>query len=170
MRSTLSNFLSQLRRYYQEFLSLLGNTPRLIQLVWSAAPGWLVCSIVLTMISSLIPVAQLYISKLVIDQVVVILANETSGFTSYLLTLVLIGFGLLLLREVLNQLSSYVSRVLRDQFLLYANVQLLQQAMRLDLAHYESSEFHDVLNRAQQSGSNYPLQVVKLLSQVIGIT
>ena len=168
MQSPFLNPLSRLRRYSREVLSLLGNTPRLIQLVWSAAPGWLVFSIFLTLISSLIPVAQLYISKLVVDQVVVILASETPGFTSYLLELVLAGFGLLLLREVLSQLNSYVSRVLRDQFLLYANVQLLQQAMRLDLVHYESSEFHDVLNRAQQSGSNYPLQVVQLLSQLLG--
>ncbi|MEM9979707.1 MAG: ABC transporter ATP-binding protein, partial [Cyanobacteria bacterium P01_D01_bin.2] len=78
------------------------------------------------------------------------------------------GLGLLLVGEVLSQLDNYVSRVLNDQFLLHANVQLLQQAMRLDLAHYESSEFHDVLNRAQQSGSNYPLRVVELLSRLLG--
>ena len=78
------------------------------------------------------------------------------------------GFGLLLLREMLSQLENYVRRVLNDQFLLYANVQLLLQAMRLDLAHYESSEFHDVLNRAQQSGSNYPVRVVELLSRLLG--
>ena len=168
MRSTFPNPLPRLRRYYQEILSLLGNTPRLIQLVWSASPGWLVLSILLTLVSALVPVAQLYISKLIVDQVVSSLENGIAGFTSDLTRLVLAGFGLLLLREVLNQLDTYVSRVLNDQFLLHANVQLLQQAMRLDLAHYESSEFHDVLNRAQQSGSNYPLRVVEILSRLLG--
>ena len=168
MRSTFHNPLPRLRRYYQEILSLLGNTPRLIQLVWSAAPVWLILNIGLTLISALIPVAQLYVGKLVIDQVVLSLANGTVGFTPELSLLVIAGFGLLLLREVLTQLSGYVNRILSDQFLLHANVQLLQQAMRLDLAHYESSEFHDVLNRAQQSGSNYPLRVVELLSRLLG--
>lgn len=168
MRSTLPNLLPQLRRYYQEILALLGNTPRLIRLVWSAAPLWLTLSILLTLVSSLVPVAQLYISKLIVDQVVAILASEAASFTPLLTLLVVAGFGLLLLREVLSQLNTFVGRILSDQFLLYANVQLLQQAMRLDLAHYESSEFHDVLNRAQQSGSNYPLRVVELLSRLLG--
>lgn len=168
MHSTRSNLVPRLRRYYQEILSLLGNTPRLVQLVWLAAPVWLLLSIGLTLVSALVPVAQLYISKLIIDQVVAILASGIPRFTSYLTLLVVIGFGLLLLREVLAQLSSFVSRVLSDQFLLHANVQLLQQAMRLDLAHYESADFHDVLNRAQQSGSNYPLRVVDLLSRLLG--
>ncbi|MEM1253654.1 MAG: ABC transporter ATP-binding protein [Cyanobacteria bacterium P01_H01_bin.21] len=168
MHSTFPNPLPQLRRYYTEIISLLGNTPRLVQLVWSAAPGWLILSIAITLLSAMVPVAQLYLSKLVVDQVVLILASETSGFTTYLLALVMAGFGLLLLREILSQLDNYVKRVLNDQFLLHANVQLLQQAMRLDLAHYESSEFHDVLNRAQQSGSTYPLRVVELLSRLLG--
>ncbi|MEM1240971.1 MAG: ABC transporter ATP-binding protein [Cyanobacteria bacterium P01_H01_bin.26] len=165
---SLPNPLPRLRRYYQEILSLLGNTPRLVQLVWSASPGWLIVSIMLTLVSALVPVGQLYISKLIVDQVVLILASDGGGFTTYLLLLVVTGLGLLLVGEVLSQLDNYVSRVLNDQFLLHANVQLLQQAMRLDLAHYESSEFHDVLNRAQQSGSNYPLRVVELLSRLLG--
>lgn len=168
MPSTFPNPLPRLRRYYREILSLLGNTPRLIQLVWSAAPAWLMLSISVTLVSSLVPVAQLYISKLIVDQVVAIIASETASFTPYLTLLVAAGFGLLLLRELLSQLTTFVNRVLSDQFLLHANVKLLQQAMRLDLAHYESSEFHDVLNRAQQSGSNYPLRVVQLLSQLLG--
>ena len=168
MHSTFPNPLPRLRRYYTEIIRLLGNTPRLVQLVWSAAPGWLILSIAITLLSAMVPVAQLYLSKLVVDQVVLILASETPGFTTYLLVLVTTGFGLLLLREILSQLDNYVKRVLNDQFLLHANVQLLQQAMQLDLAHYESSEFHDVLNRAQQSGSTYPLRVVELLSRLLG--
>ncbi|MEM9808621.1 MAG: ABC transporter ATP-binding protein, partial [Cyanobacteria bacterium P01_D01_bin.56] len=168
MRSPLPNFISRCRRYYTEILSLLGNTPRLIQLVWEAAPGWLLLRIGGTLVGALIPVAQLYIGKLVVDQVVVILASGVPAFTPYLLLLVGVGFGLLLLQEVLSQFNMLVNRILNDQFLLHANVQLLQQAMRLDLAHYESSEFHDVLNRAQQSGSNYPVRVVELLARLLG--
>ena len=165
----LSNPLPRLRRYYQEILSLLGNTPRLVHLVWLASPGLLIVSIMLTLVGALVPVGQLYISKLIVDQVVLILASDGVGFTPYLSLLLVSGLGLLLLGEVLSQLDNYMSRVLNDQFLLHANVQLLQQAMRLDLAHYESSECPDVLTRAQQSGSNYPLRVVQLLSRLLGL-
>ncbi|MEM6255029.1 MAG: ABC transporter ATP-binding protein [Cyanobacteria bacterium P01_D01_bin.156] len=170
VRSPLSNVVSRYRRHYSEILSLLGNTPRLIQLVWDAAPGWLLLRVGVTLVAALVPVAQLYVSKLVVDQVVGILATEAPGFTPYLGLLVGVGFGLLLLQKLFSQLNTLVNRILNDQFLLHANVQLLRQAMRLDLAHYESSEFHDVLNRAQQSGSNYPVRVVELLARLLGST
>ncbi|MEO0867659.1 MAG: ABC transporter ATP-binding protein, partial [Cyanobacteria bacterium J06642_11] len=168
MAPTLSGLVARCRRYYTEVLSLLGNTPRLVQLVWAAAPGWLLLRIGVTLAAALVPVAQLYVGKLIVDQVVVILDNQILRFTPHLMLLVGIGFGLLLLQEVLSQLNRLVNRILNDQFLLHANVQLLKQAMRLDLAHYESSEFHDVLNRAQQSGSNYPVRVVELLARLLG--
>lgn len=148
---------------------MLGNTPRLIRLVWEAAPGWMVLHLVLTLLNSLVPVAQLYISKLIVDQVVLLVAGgQIAAFTQPLAMLVGAGFGLMALGELLQQVDKYISQIQSDQFLLHANVRLLQQAMRLDLAHYESPEFHDILNRAQQSGSNYPLRVVNLLSALLG--
>lgn len=144
--------------------------PRLVQLVWRAAPLPLLISLVLTLTSSLMPAAQIYVSKLIVDRVVasvsngVAIANTIQG----LLPLVLSGFGLLLLQAVLQQLSGYTTQVMSDRFLLYANTQLLQQATRLDLAHYESPEFHDILSRAQQSGSNYPMRVLQLSLTLLG--
>ncbi|MEO0542041.1 MAG: ABC transporter ATP-binding protein, partial [Cyanobacteria bacterium P01_A01_bin.105] len=147
----------------------MGNTPRLVRLGWAASPGWLVVSLVLTLVGSLIPVAQLYIAKLVVDQVVALVGEGGSAaFTQRLLGLLGVGLGLMVISSCLQQLRAYASRVLNDQFLLHANVQLLRQAMRLDLAHYESPEFHDILNRAQQSGSNYPMRVITLMLNLLG--
>ncbi len=157
------------QRQPQKILALLGNTPRLVRLVWAAAPVWLLVNLVITLLGSLIPVAQLYIAKLIVDQVVLLVGDGGSaGFTQYLLLLIGTGFGLMLLSSFLQQVKSYASQVLSDQFLLNANVQLLRQAMRLDLAHYESPEFHDILNRAQQSGSNYPMRVMTLTLNLLG--
>jgi ATP-binding cassette subfamily B protein len=150
-------------------LAILGNTPRLIQLVWAAAPVWLMLNLGITLLNSLVPVAQLYIGKLMIDQVVTLIEGGTvTGFTQSLGLLVGAGFGLMTLSEGLQQAGQYVTQVQGDQFLLHANIRLLQQTMRLDLAHYESSEFHDILSRAQQSGSTYPLRVINLLSGLLG--
>ncbi|MEB3233663.1 MAG: ABC transporter ATP-binding protein, partial [Leptolyngbyaceae bacterium] len=149
--------------------SLLGNTPRLLALVWTASPHWLSLSVALTLASALVPVAQLYISKLIVDQVVgLIQAGDVTTFTPQLLGLVGAGLGITALGSLLEQTNNYVSRVVDDTFLLHANLCLLQQAMRLDLAHYESSEFHDILNRAQQSGSQYPMRVVRLWLSLLG--
>ena len=93
-------------------VAILGNTPRLLKLVWEAAPGWLVLSVFLTLTSSLVPVAQLYISKLIVDQVVALVrAGGVAAFTSHLISLVAAGFGLTVLGSVLQQ-SSKSKRVL----------------------------------------------------------
>ncbi len=150
---------------------LLQNIPKLLKLVWQAAPKWLVINLILTLAGAIIPVAQLYVTKLVIDRIILDLVNKASDSSIDifpLLMLASLGLGLALAQEALQQGNSYISQVLNDKFTLYANGILLKQATRLDLAHFESAEFYDTLNRAQQSGSFYPLRVIGNLTQLVG--
>jgi len=151
-------------------LAIFKNMPRLIKLVWKATPIALLVSLGLTLVSALIPATQIYISKLIVDQVVALVGEGAaiSLIVQSLMPLVAAGFGFLLLQAVLTQLDGYTTQVMSDRFLLFANTQLLQQATRLDLAHYESSEFHDLMERAQQSGSTYPMRVLRLLLTLLG--
>jgi ATP-binding cassette, subfamily B, bacterial len=169
-RSRLSNPLRQLTQQLSRSLVLFQNMPRLLRLVWVASPVALLISIALTLSSSLLPAAQIYISKLIVDQVVAEVGNGTalSVVIQGLLPLVAIGFGCLLLQSLLQQLNTYSGQIMSDRFLLFANTQLLQQATRLDLAHYESADFHDTLERARQSGSAYPMRVLQLLLTLLG--
>ena len=66
--------------------AILGNTPRLLKLVWEAVPLWLTVNVILTLSNALVPVAQLYISKLIVDQVVDLVRKGTvADFTPHLL-------------------------------------------------------------------------------------
>ncbi|MEO0853907.1 MAG: ABC transporter ATP-binding protein, partial [Cyanobacteria bacterium J06648_11] len=147
--------------------AMMGNTPRLLGLVWEAAPGWVVVNAIATLGDYLVPVAQLYITKRIVDRVVQMMSQESPSLTP-LLGLVGIGFGLMLLQQGFQQASTYISRVLSDTFALHANGKLLQQAIRLDLRHFESPEFYDTLNRAQQNGSQYPLRALQTINQLLG--
>jgi ATP-binding cassette subfamily B protein len=146
---------------------ILANTPRLMHLVWSAAPRWLVLSLIITLLGSLIPVGQLYVSKLIVDRVIQSLGQSDPDWTP-LTCLIGMGLTLTLLQGGLNQASTFVSQVLNDRFTLHANHVMLQQAVRLDLAHYELPEFYDILTRAQQSGSTYPVKVLTTLTALAG--
>jgi ATP-binding cassette, subfamily B, bacterial len=153
----------------RQFWQLVDNLPRLLQLVWAAVPQWLLLSLGLTLLTSLLPIVQLFVSKLVVDQVVVVLqaaADDRPQLIQQLILYAGIGFGLSLVEDLFNQTNSYVSTMLGDRFSLYANTQLLEKAVHLDLAHYESPEFHDLL-RLAQTGSIYPLQVLRLLLNLL---
>jgi ATP-binding cassette subfamily B protein len=135
--------------------------------VWRATPRWLILSLLITLADALIPVAQLYVGKLIVDWVVQN-AGVAERAVRPLIQLVVIEFGLVLLQSLLSQGQSFVSQVMKDRFALDANQVLLQQAIALDLAHYERPEFHDLLNRAQQSGGSYLLRVLDILNRLIG--
>ncbi|MDX2214730.1 MAG: ABC transporter ATP-binding protein [Oculatellaceae cyanobacterium bins.114] len=149
------------------FWAMMANTPRLLRLVWNAAPIWLLITLGITVIGALIPVGQLYVNKLIVDQVVGALEQPTTDWRS-LFILIGLGLGLTLAQGAVNQGNVYVSQILSDRFTLHSNDVLLKQAVRLDLAHYELPEFHDTLNRAQQSGSNYPVRVLNTLTTLAG--
>ncbi len=151
------------------FLEVVANTPQLLHLVWHAAPLWLLLNLGITLSGALMPVTQLYINKLIVDQVVQDVGRSLVDWNA-LMVLVGFGLGVTLIQVGLSQASNYTSLVLSDRFTLYANQVLLQQAIRLDLAHYELPDFYDTLSRAQQSGSKYPVRVLETLTSLVGQT
>lgn len=146
---------------------ILANTPRLIRFVWEGAKVPFLCSFGATLVTSVIPPLELYATKLVIDRVVISIGQPQIDWKPLGLFLgVRIGLGLF--RSLFTQINSYLEKILRDRFFLYADDILLQQAIRLDLAHYELPEFHDTLKRAQRGGSHYPLMVLEAMTGLFG--
>lgn len=151
------------------FFSVLSNTPRLLRLVWSASPLWLSLSLLTTLSASVLPAIQLYIGKLIIDRIINTIGQPSSEW-SPIFILVSTVFCLHLLSDSLKSLSSYTDQILGDRFNLYASQLLLKQAVYLDLAHYELPEFYDLLSRAQQSGSTYPVRALTYFTTFLGQT
>lgn len=151
----------------RRFLSVLATTPQLLSMVWQVVPGILSLSLAVTGIRGLIPAGQLWVNKLIVDQIVLSLETQVINWPQ-LGWLVAIRFGLDLASEALNQANVYTGQLLSDRFTLHANSTLLGQAIRLDLAHFESSQFYDILSRAQKSGSAYPVRVLSTLKGLFG--
>jgi ATP-binding cassette subfamily B protein len=149
------------------FWVTLSTTPKLLHLVWQAAPRWLLLSVSTTIAAALLPVIWLYINKLIIDVLALSIRDQAPAWRP-LIILIGIRFGLALLKSALEGARPYIALVIGDRFSLYANQQLLEQALRLDLEHYESSQFHDSLSRAMQSGSSYPVRAFNNFTMLLG--
>lgn len=152
---------------FQGFWKRLSTTPQLIYLVWQATPRLLLLSVAVTLVRSLLPAAQLIINKQVLDFIIVSI-GKTNVDWMFLITLVGIRFGLDILYEILNQVNVSVGQIINDRFTIHANYVLLSQAIKLDLAHYESPEFHDALDRAANSGSTYPVRALNIVTTIFG--
>jgi ATP-binding cassette subfamily B protein len=150
--------------------SILGNlryTPRVIRLVWQAAPGWLIAMILLTIASSLVPIGWLYINKLIIDWLTKNINQPQIGW-SMLMSLVGARLLLTLAKTAFAGLRPFISQILNNRLTLKATEQLLRQSIRLDLKHYESSKFFELLNLANQSGGTYPVRALDYATNLLG--
>ena len=135
--------------------------------MWQATPLYLFLSLAVTGFQSVIPALMLLINKAIVDLVIANWGNADFIWRP-LIILVSMRFGVSLLRAVLNQTNLYIGQIFNDRLNLYTKYVLLEKSTKLDLAHFESPEFYDTLDRAQNSGSNYPVRVIQTFTNLFG--
>jgi ATP-binding cassette subfamily B protein len=127
--------------------------PPVLRLVWEAAPAAVASGIVLRVISALIPLAMLAVSKLIIDMIVAAVKYSTA-FPSQMAWLLAAEFLLAAANQVLGRATDYTDARLADEFTREVSLRLIQHATTLDLASFEDPEFHDTLERARQQATD----------------
>ncbi|HEX3246735.1 MAG TPA: ABC transporter ATP-binding protein [Chloroflexota bacterium] len=166
---------------------MLAETPRVLRLVWDANRGFAAALVGLTAIQALEPVAQVWITKLIVDNVVSALqAPPTTAETdtrSAILTASgapVMGFVALLalvkiLGSVMEPAGRFVSLQLADHLTRDLNSRILHKANSLvDVSFFENPRFYDFLQRAENQASYRPIamleQLANLLRNLIGIS
>jgi ATP-binding cassette subfamily B protein len=138
-----------------ERLRAIRHLPEFFRLVWDTNRLYSVLIIALRALRAGVPIATLWVGKLIIDEVVRVLgqgAAESSAGHSYqhLLLLVGIEFGIATVGEVLARTSSLLESLLGDLFANRTSVQLMQHAASLDLEQLEDAAVYDKLERARR--------------------
>jgi ATP-binding cassette subfamily B protein len=157
-------------------LAALRNVPPVLRLVWDAAPAVVGSGIALRLVSALIPVAMLAISKLIID---LINAKHGGAIPSQMWWLLAAEFLLAAVNQILGRTIDYTDARLADEFTREVSLRLIQHATQLDLATFEDPAFHDVLERARQQATDrigmlnamgrLLLQSITLISLAVGV-
>ena len=159
----------------RERFGALRNLPPLFRLVWQTSPVLTVVGLALRIVRSMLPVAMLYVGKLIIDEVVR-LANAGLTFGSLaewfsddrlqLLGLyILAEFGLALLSDALARSVALIDSLLGDLFTNTTSVRLMEHATSLDLEHFENADFYDRLERARRQTTGRMVLVSQVSSQ-----
>ena len=149
----------------QQRLTALGNLPAFFKLIWQASPGLTLGNAVLRLIKAAVPLAVLYVGKLIIDEVV-LLARGEGGSVEDLILFIALEFGLAILSDILSRGVALFDSLLGDLFANDSSVRLMQQAARLDLYQFENSEFYDKLERARQQTVRRTQLMTQVLSQL----
>ena len=109
-------------------------------------------------LQSLLPLANLYLLKLLIDSVEVGLRTglEVSTVLPYIVVMSLLFF----LNRAISALNNVNSDVLSQKLIDYMSDIMQRQAAALDLAYYDTPQYHDTLHRAQQEAAYRPMQIM----------
>src|SRR5580692_4498350 len=132
-------------------LAALRNVPPVLRLVWDAAPKVVTSGIALRLVSALIPVAMLAISKFIID---LINTRHSGTIPPQMWWLLGAEFVLAAANQVLGRTIDYTDARLADEFTREVSLRLIRHATRLDLETFEDPAFHDVLERARQQATD----------------
>jgi ATP-binding cassette subfamily B protein len=141
---------------WRERLRATRHLPRLLRLVWDTNRGLSTVMVVLRGLRALVPVAVLWVGKLIIDDVVALVTDGSAArrlggsALEELWWLLAIEFGLAVLGEVLARLSALVESLLGDLVANRTSIQLMEHAASLDLAQLENAEIYDKLERARR--------------------
>jgi ATP-binding cassette subfamily B protein len=151
---------------FKERLSALKNLPNFFKLVWRSSPSKTLISFSLRILRSAMPVALLYVGKLIIDQVVALNTNLPDGNLQELWQLVALEFALALLTDGLNRMINLTDSLLGDLFSNYTSIRIMKHAATLDLDQFEDSVFYDKLERARQQTVGRTILLSQVMSQV----
>jgi len=151
---------------FKQRLSSLKNLPEFFKLVWKSGPGKTLTSFILRIVRSAMPVALLYVGKLIIDQVTLLYYHRAGGDQHRLWELVIIEFALAILTDGLNRMINLMDSLLGDLFSNYTSMQIMRHAATLDLDQFEDSVFYDKLERARQQTLGRTIMLSQVMSQV----
>ncbi|HEX9282280.1 MAG TPA: ABC transporter ATP-binding protein [Gemmatimonadales bacterium] len=136
-----------------ERLQALKYVPPLLKLVYETHRGYTIAILALRAIRSFVPLAVLWIGKLIIDGVIAGVGARAGGGPVdwwHLGELLGLELGVAVAGEGLARASSLLESLLGDLFSNRISVRLMQHAATLDLAQYEDAETYDHLERARR--------------------
>src|ERR1700754_3941730 len=118
---------------WRERVAALKNMPPIFKMVWEAAPGVIVASLTCRVLVALIPLAALYVTKVIVNDFVDYRQHQTVLPQNFLY-LVGLEFALAgLLAGVLVRLVAYSEVVLADRYSKHISTKIMDHASKLDL-------------------------------------
>lgn len=153
---------------WRERVSALRYVPPLIKLVWQTSRALTAAMMILRLARSAVPVATLWIGKLIIDAVVAArgLSPDVQSHNLHRLwRLLVLEVAIVLAGDVLARASALIESLLGDLFSNQTSVRLMRHASTLDLYQFEDPAFYDQLERARMQTTGR----IGLLSQLFGM-
>ncbi len=142
----------------------LRTLPPFFKMIWETSPSMALGNACLRLIKAALPLAMLYLGKLIIDEVIRLSQVGGNEDLTYLFSIIGAEFALAVLSDLLARGIALSDSLLGDLFANRTSIRLMEHAGSLDLDQFEDAEFYDKLERARRQ----TLSRTVLMSQVLG--
>lgn len=159
----------------KERVGALRNLCPFLLMVWQTSPQLTTASLLLRLVRALLPIATLYIGKLIIDDVVRLVQWPDrpqslsgwleSGQVGWLGILLGLEFAFAVFADLLGRVVSLIDSLLSERVSNVSSVRLMEHAATLDLEDFEDADFQDQLERARRQTSGRMTLMGQLFSQ-----
>ena len=149
---------------WRQKLGALSSVRQFLHLVWRTHRGYASATVLLRLLRAGIPIATLWVAKLIIDTVVAARMGRPNISRLWLLVgveLVIVAAG-----QALDRASTTVESLFSDLCSHQISEKLIAHAGSLDLRHLEDPAFYDRLERAQRQTTGR----IGLLTQVLSVS
>ena len=148
---------------WRERIRALRSIPAFLHLVWETHRGYTIATVGLRLLRAAVPVATLWVAKLIIDGVV----SARMGRPNLSALWLFVGLELLIVSigEVLDKASAAIEGLFGDLCSHYISEKIISHSARLDLRYFEDPAFYDQLERAQRQTTGR----IGLLAQLLSV-
>lgn len=141
---------------------------RALKLIHQCDPRGFYLKILYVTLMSLLPLANLYVLKYMIDSITSLLGSAQSAMAPELVTCVLFYCGIFLANRLIDVLSTVNNDILTQRLVDHINNLIQNQSLRLDMAYYDNPAYHDTFHRAQQEAAFRPVRILESFVSAFG--
>ena len=150
----------------RERVGALRHLPAFLKLIWHTSPALTVGNVLLRLLRAALPLATLYVGKLILDDVVQLTRLPAGArVLGPVGALVALEFGLVLLADASGRAVALLDSLLGDLFANASSIRLMEHAAELDLDQFEDSTFYDKLERARRQTLSRSVLMSQVLAQ-----
>jgi ATP-binding cassette subfamily B protein len=139
---------TKLENNWRQRMAALRNVPPILAIVWQSGPWVVALGLIARVAASLLPLALLWITKLIIDNIVHAVSTH-QAVPHRFWWLVAAEFAVAVVAALLARGMDFLDSLLADRYMRHVSIQVMKHAAELDLIAYEDPVFYDRLERAR---------------------
>ncbi|MGQ0799780.1 MAG: ABC transporter ATP-binding protein [Pseudomarimonas sp.] len=156
----------RLRERAGNVVQIFSSLPRALSLLMTAAPRETALLIAVTLLSGLLPVGLLALTKPTVDAVAAALSDSNPANWQRAAWLAVAIASLLIVTEVLAAWSAWLRAGQGERVALHVRGLVHAQSARVAMGFFEQPEFFDRLHRARDASAQRPLQIIEGLTEI----